>query len=97
MTAPTVPAAQVAEVFQLLAELVSQERVERQAARIQRESAVASVIARQIAGAAAAVRVRILLAGLLGGARSRGGVTVDGLEWAAAWLRSELDREGEQP
>jgi hypothetical protein len=93
VTAATVPAAQVAEVFQLLSDLVSEPRIGRQAARIETESALTPFVARQIAEAGATIRIRSMLAGLL--TLRAGGVTEAGLEWAAGWLRTELDRDAE--
>lgn len=93
MTAATVPAAQVAEVFGLLADLVAEPRIARAAARIERDSTVTPYVARQVAEANAAITVRVVLAGLL--SQRAGGVTPGGLQWAAGWLRSELDRDAE--
>ncbi len=108
MTEPTVPAALVAGVLQLLADVVAEPRITRAAARIEADGAVTPHAARQAAAANAAITVRVVLAGLLAGGPTGGvigGVTVDGLDWAAGWLRRELAdddpqtlaEEGERP
>jgi hypothetical protein len=94
VTTPTVPAAQVAEVFQLLAEVVGEPRVTRAAAQVERESSVTPYVARQIAEANAAIAVRVFLAGLL--SSGTGEITPGGLDWAVVWLRRELDDGGDQ-
>ena len=100
MTEPTVPAAQVADVLQLLGDVVAEPRIARAAARIQADGAVTPHAARQAAGANAAITVRVVLAGLLAGGPTGGvigGVTVDGLDWAAGWLHRELADDEQQP
>src|SRR6266511_1931900 len=100
MTEPTVPAALVAGVLQLLADVVAEPRLDRAAARIEADGAVTPHAARQAAMANAAITVRVVLAGLLAGGPTGGvigGVTVDGLDWAAGWLNRELADDEQQP
>ncbi len=97
--AETVPAVLVADVLQLLADVVSEPRVTRRAAHIVRDGAVTPHAARQAAAANTAITVRVVLAGLLAGGPTGGvigGVTADGLDWAAAWLRRELTDDDPQ-
>jgi hypothetical protein len=88
VSADQLPAAQVAEVLELLAELTGEARVARVAARVERDGAT-PYVARQAAMANAATTMRTVLVGLL--SPNAGGVTVAGLEWAATRLRRELD------
>ena len=78
-------------MFQLLAETVGEQRIARVASRIEREITIAPDAAKQAAAANAAIIVRVMLAGLL--SPSAGGVTESGLDWAAVWLRRELDTQ----
>lgn len=88
----TLPAEQVTEVFQLVAELVADAHVTTLVARSFADE-VDSTYARKAAEAATALGVRAMLAGLL--SDRAGGVTADGLTWAAGYLRRELAREAE--
>jgi hypothetical protein len=86
---PVVEVSLVTELLQLIDRWIGEEHVAARAERY-RGLRLAPDHARQMAATFELERLRSLLAGLL--AEQAGGATAAGIQWALAWLRTELDR-----